>query len=131
MYGFLDQQGGGVACTIKDLCLLPESWWCLDQVCSVIADFCLYSSCGCLVLLQTSLQCPLCFLDVLWPTTAGDLVHHSQCFQCRVSVLDPALARPFIRTALRRGHLCSSMRLTCDSTKSLSQRQCLSWRGTS
>ena len=24
VYGFLDQQGGGVACTVKDLCLLPE-----------------------------------------------------------------------------------------------------------
>ena len=76
-----------------------RGWWCLDQACSVIADFCLYSSCGCLVLLQTRLQCPLCSLDVLWPTPAEDLVHHSQCFQCRVSDLDPALARAFIRTA--------------------------------
>ena len=24
VYGFLDQQGGGVACTVKDPCLLPE-----------------------------------------------------------------------------------------------------------
>ena len=23
-YGFLDQQGGGVDCTVKDPCLLPE-----------------------------------------------------------------------------------------------------------
>ena len=24
VYNFLDQQGGGVACTVKDPCLLPE-----------------------------------------------------------------------------------------------------------
>ena len=25
VHGFLDQQGGGVACMVKDLCLLPEA----------------------------------------------------------------------------------------------------------
>ena len=25
MYGFLDQQGGGVACMVKGPCLLPET----------------------------------------------------------------------------------------------------------
>ena len=33
-----DQQGGGVACTVKDPCLFP-GWWCLDQACSAFADF--------------------------------------------------------------------------------------------
>ena len=55
---------------------------------------CLSSSCGCLVLLQTHLQCPLCFPNVLLPTTAGDLINSSRCFQCRVSVLDPAQFSP-------------------------------------
>ena len=38
MYGFLDQQGGGVACMVKDVSS-QRGWWCLDQACSVIADF--------------------------------------------------------------------------------------------
>ena len=64
-------------------------WWCLYQACFAIADFSVsLSSCGCLVLLQRHLQCPLCFPNVLLPTTAGDLVNYSKCFQYRDSVLD-------------------------------------------
>ena len=59
-----------------------RGWWCLDHACSVIADISVSPLRGCLVLLQMRLQCPLCFPDVLLPTTAGDLVNHSRCFQC-------------------------------------------------
>ena len=72
-----------------------RGWWC--QRPGVLCNccfLCLSSSCGCLVFLQTHLQCPLCFPDVLLPTTAGDLLNHSRCFQCGVSVLDPAQFLP-------------------------------------
>ena len=70
--------GGGVACTVKDPCILPERL--VVSRPGVLCDcrfLCLSSSCGCLVLLQTHLRCPLCFPNVLLPITTGDLVNHS------------------------------------------------------
>ena len=52
-----------------------RGWWCLDQACSAIADFSVS---------------PFFWLPgapsnaSAVPTTAGDLVNYSRCFQCRV-----------------------------------------------
>ena len=80
VYGFLDQQGGGVTCMVKDPSLPQRAWWCRDQACSCWF-FCLPTSCGCLMFFQVRLQHPLRFPYVLLPTTAWDLVNHSRCLQ--------------------------------------------------
>ena len=88
-WGYLGKQqesGSAILCCKQDkggICVLCDCCF-----------LCLSSSCGCLVFLQTRLQCPLCFPEVLLPTTTGDLLNHSRCFQCRVSVLDPAQFPP-------------------------------------
>ena len=76
-----------------------RGWWCLDQACSVIADF---SVSPLLVAAWCSFKCVPSALFV----TRCTLAHNCRgshkplpMLHCRVSVLDPALARPFIRTA--------------------------------
>ena len=83
MYGFLDQQGGGVACMVKDPCLLPEKLVVSDQACSAITDPSVSSLlvagwCSCKRISSALFVSPMYFCP------------QPRFFQCRVSVFDPA-----------------------------------------
>ena len=76
-----------------------RGWWCLDQACSVIADF---SVSPLLVAAWCSSKCVSSALFVSQCTLAHKC--RGSCkplpiLHCRLYVLDPALAPPYIRTA--------------------------------
>ena len=63
--------------------------WCWDQACSAIADFSISPFLCMPGVLPNACPGPSSSPQLL-PTTAGDLIDHSRCLQCRVSVFDSA-----------------------------------------